>query len=83
MAKSKKSIEGTAIVGLIINLFIPGLGTIVSGRYDIGIAQLVLALVGVFLLPTVMGTAIGILILIGVWVWALVSGIKILKETKK
>ena len=71
-----------AIVGLILNIIIlPGLGTIIGAienkpYMNQGIIQLVLFLVGIRLAILL----IGIPLMIAMWIWALVSGIKMVKE---
>ena len=70
--------ETKNIAGLIINLVIPGLGTIIWGDSKRGITQLVLFLVGSALCMVF----IGIPIVFAVWIWALVDGIKILTKSK-
>ena len=71
-----------AIVGLILNIIIlPGLGTIIGAienkpYMNQGIIQLVLFLVGIPLAILL----IGIPLMIAMWIWALVSGIKMVKE---
>ena len=79
MAKPKKLSKKIAIAGLIANLFLPGVGTIILGKYDIGTIQLVLALLSIFLSII----SIGIPFFIAVWIWALITGIKALKKAKK
>ncbi|MEM2956281.1 MAG: hypothetical protein QW041_01770 [Candidatus Pacearchaeota archaeon] len=80
--KRKDDEKTTIIIGLIVNLFLPGLGTIIFGKYDIGIIQLVLSLVGFFISITTIGVIIGIPLIIGMWIWALVTGIIVLKKNK-
>lgn len=63
--------ETKNIVGLLVNLALPGLGTIIWGDSKTGIPQLVLFLVGSLL--AVIG---GALLMAGAWVWALVLGIQ-------
>ena len=81
--KKEKTSETIALAGLIVNLFLPGLGTIILGKYDIGTIQLILALIGCFLAMTFIGTIIGIPLYLGMWIWALVTGIKELKKARK
>lgn len=71
--------ETKNIVGLLINLVIPGIGTIIWGDTNKGIIQLVLFLVGVFLSCII----IGIPLAFGAWVWALVKGIQRLSKQKE
>ena len=79
MAKPKKLSRNIATAGLIANIFLPGLGTIILGKYDMGTIQLVLALLSIFL--SIM--AVGIPFFIAVWIWALITGIKALRTAKK
>ena len=83
--------EGKAIAGLIVNLFFPGLGSLIGGRTKTGIWQLVLLVLswvlvfgGVFLLllDSVLALLIilGWVVSIGNWIWALVTGIQMVKE---
>lgn len=67
-----------AILALILNIIVlPGLGTLVAGNTNIGLIQLILFLVGIplsFIL-------IGIPLMIGMWVWALITGIDLLNKS--
>ena len=75
-----KTPKGIVILGLIGNIIFPGVGTIILGKYDIGIIQLVLSLVGLFFLINSVGIMIGIPFLLAIWIWALVVSIKALKN---
>ena len=79
MAKKKKTSETIAIVALIFNLVAPGLGTIIAGRNNPGVIQLVLFLIGIPLSILL----IGVPLVIATWIWALVSSIKIVQESGK
>lgn len=81
MAKPKKLSRNTATAGIMANIFLPGIGTIVIGKYDMGAIQLVLALLSLSLFLSI--TAVGIPFFIAVWIWALVTGIKALRTAKK
>ena len=82
--KTEKTSRGIAVISLIANLFIPGLGTMILSKYDIGTVQIILALIGAFLLPAGTGaTIIGMPLFLAMWIWALITGIKALKEIKK
>ena len=83
--------EGKAIAGLIVNLFFPGIGSLIGGRTKTGIWQLVLLVLswvliigGVFL--SLLGSVLSLLVIlgwvvsVGNWIWALVTGIQMLKE---
>jgi len=63
--------ETKNIVGLLVNLVLPGLGTIIWGESKTGTIQIVAFFVGGLL-----SAAGGALIVAGVWIWALVLGIQ-------
>ncbi|MEM3405465.1 MAG: hypothetical protein QW117_00615 [Candidatus Pacearchaeota archaeon] len=79
MAKKEKISRDIAIVSLLINILIlPGLGSLIGGKTDEGIIQLILFLIGIplsFIL-------IGIPLIISMWIWALITGIKLIQEAK-
>lgn len=61
------------VLGVIVNIFFPGIGTMIVGRIGTGIVQLLLYMFGVVLTITAVGAIIGIPIMFIVWVWAIVS----------
>lgn len=69
--------KNLAIAALIINIILPGLGTIIGKDTKKGLAQLILALVGL-VLKVALGWVGGIICLIA-WIWALVTSIKMLQ----
>ncbi len=71
--------DGTAVTALVLNLIIPGVGSLVAGRTSQGVVQLVMWVVS-FPLCLVL---IGFPMLLATWIWALVSGIQILEESKR
>ncbi|MBI1970655.1 hypothetical protein HYS47_02835 [Candidatus Woesearchaeota archaeon] len=78
--KSQEPIsQGLAIVALLLNILVlPGLGSIIGGRTKDGVIQLVLFIVGIplsFIL-------IGLPLMFAMWVWAIVTGVQIVKEAK-
>lgn len=78
-AKPKKVSQGLAIAALILNiLVIPGLGTIIGGRTKTGVIQLVVTLVSIPL----MFILIGFPIAIAMWMWAIVTGVQLIKESQ-
>lgn len=68
---------GLAIVALVLNILVPGLGTIISGKIKEGVWQIVLLCIGLILLVVV----VGYFIIIAVWLWAIISGIKFIKNS--
>ena len=78
-SEEKATKKTLAIVGLILNVIIwPGLGTIIGGDVGKGIGQMVLFLISIPLIFIL----IGIPLLIGVWIWALVSSINQIKRSE-
>ena len=71
--------EGTAVTALVLNIVLPGVGSLVAGRTSQGVTQLVLWVVSFPL----MFVLIGFPMLLAIWVWSLVSGIQILEESKR
>ena len=65
-----------AMAGLLLNLVVPGLGSIVAGKTIEGVLQLVLILIG---LPLCF-ILIGIPICIATWGWALSTGLRAMHE---
>lgn len=91
---AKKTSQTIAIIALLLNiLVIPGLGTIIAGKVMTGILQLVFFIVGLLL---VVGGAIFAVLLIGIpfliaglilmftmWVWSIVSGVRLITAAEK
>ena len=71
--------EGTAVAALVLNVVIPGTGSLIAGRVAIGVVQLILWIVGVPLSFVL----IGIPMAMAAWIWSLVTGIQILDESKR
>ena len=61
------------VLGIIVNVFLPGVGTLIVGKIAEGIAQIILYVVGLFLTISVFGSLFGIPLCIAVWIWAIVS----------
>jgi TM2 domain-containing membrane protein YozV len=57
-------------MGVLLSVFIPGLGSMVNGKVGMGVTILTLNLLGWFLAFAL----IGIPIAIGTWIWGLVDG---------
>lgn len=56
-------------VSVLLSVFIPGLGSIVNGNTGVGVAILVLNIIGLMLSLVL----IGIPLVIGTWIWGLVD----------
>ncbi len=90
--KSKPSMA-IAIVALLINVFIPGLGTIIGGKLKNGLFQLLLLWLGGIMLAFVgfalaaaspiaglVITMLGSLMVLTGWVWAIISGVFLIRN---
>lgn len=75
---SKKPTQSLGIIVLILNVFLPGIGTIAAGRVSEGLMQFILYVIGAFLSFFV----IGIPIVIIVWIWALVTSIEVIRASQ-
>ena len=61
------------VLALVLNFFLPGVGSIVVGRNGAGVAQLLMFIVGLLLIATVFLTWFGILLILAAWVWGLIT----------
>jgi TM2 domain-containing membrane protein YozV len=71
--------DGTAIAAMVLNVFIPGSGSLVAGKVAIGVVQLILWVIGIPLSFVL----IGVPMVLAAWIWSLVTGIQILEESKR
>ncbi len=71
---------GLAIAGLLINVILPGLGSIIAGRTKTGLWQLLLMVLGIVFTLTVIGAIIGIPLIVVAWVWGIITGVQVVKE---
>ena len=60
-------------LGIIVNIFFPGIGTLIVGKIGQGVAQILLYLLGVMFCFSFFGLIIGVPLCIAVWIWALAS----------
>jgi TM2 domain-containing membrane protein YozV len=60
-------------LGVIVNLFFPGIGTIIVGKIITGVIQFLLYAGAVALVATGIGALVGVPLAIVVWIWAVVS----------
>lgn len=71
--------EGMAIAALLLNVIVwPGLGSLVAGVQK-GWAQGFLFLGGGVLTLTIVGAIIGIPMMIGAWIWGVVTGVHLIQ----
>jgi TM2 domain-containing membrane protein YozV len=60
-------------LGVIVNIFFPGIGTIIVGKIFSGVVQFLLYAAAVTLSATGIGALFGVPLAIVVWIWAIVS----------
>jgi hypothetical protein len=65
--------DSLKIIALVINIFFPGVGTLLVGKIGTGIIQILLSMLAHALIWTAIGALIGIPLAVIVWIWALVS----------
>ncbi len=78
MAKRPEVSEATALVGLLLNLPFPGVGSLVVGRTREGFLQMIMATLALPLCVVLVGFPM----LFGVWIWALMTSIRVLNDAK-
>jgi TM2 domain-containing membrane protein YozV len=61
------------VLSIFLNVFFPGVGSIVLGKVGQGISQIVLYAIGLILSFTVVGAIVGIPLCIAVWIWGIVT----------
>ena len=71
------------IVALVVNLFLPGVGTILGGKGGLGAGQLVMFILGIpmlfFFFP--LGLIAGLAMIIGSWVWGVITGVQMMSAS--
>ena len=83
LALTRSAPESTALAGLLVNvLFLPGLGSLIGGKTNAGIFQLLMFLLGIPLCLSIIGLVVGGPMVMGAWIWGLVSGVNMLSEAK-
>jgi|SRR3989344_624441 len=75
--RGQKVSRGLAVAALVLNLILPGLGSLVGKETKTGIWQLVLFLLGIPLIILV----IGIPMIIAAYIWGIVTGIQLIQKS--
>lgn len=60
-------------LAIILNIFFPGVGSLVIGKVGQGISQIILYILGIIFSITVVGVIIGVPLCIGAWIWGLIT----------
>lgn len=71
--------SGRGINGLVLNLIVPGLGAIYCGKGKLG-AQM-LALAGGGVVVCFLSLVVGLLMIVGAYVWSALVGFQLMSET--
>jgi hypothetical protein len=61
------------VIGIIVNIFFPGVGTLIVGKISTGVIQIILSIIAGILIFTGFLSIIGMPMLIIVWIWSLVT----------
>ena len=64
------------IVATIVNIFLPGFGTLIVKKFVQGILQILLSIFAAFLMATGIGGIIGFPLYLIVWIWAIISSVQ-------
>ena len=59
-------------LAIVLNVFFPGVGSLVLGKVAQGILQIVLYFIGILLTVTAIGAIIGLPLMLGIWIWGIV-----------
>jgi TM2 domain-containing membrane protein YozV len=65
--------DAVRILGIVVSLFFPGVGTIIVGKIVSGVVQFLLYALAWALIATGVGALVGFPIAVVVWIWAIVS----------
>ena len=64
------------ILAIIVNIFLPGFGTLIVKKFVQGILQILLSIFAAFLIATGIGGIIGFPLYLIVWIWAIISSVQ-------
>ena len=70
-----------AIVALILNIFLPGLGSLIAGRIKEGIWQLVVLVIGL-LVYQALNYLLGLIVIVVALIWAIFTAISVIKQSQ-
>lgn len=66
-------VSGVKTAAIILNFFLPGVGSLVIGKVGQGITQLILYCLGVLFTFTLIGAFVGIPMMLAAWIWGMVT----------
>ena len=75
--------RGMSVNGLVLNVIVPGLGSVICGRM-IGLAMMALVLLGLIMFFMPLGffgrILLGALPIIAAWIWSIIAGVQLLNQ---
>lgn len=71
--------DGRAVTAMVLNVVLPGTGSLIAGRITVGVVQLAMWVVALPLCFVLIGFPLAL----ASWIWSLVTGIQILEESKR
>lgn len=77
----KRPSMGLAITALIINIFVPGLGSLIGGKIRTGTKQLIMWAIGWILIALALWI-IGAPLAIAALIWGIVTGAQLIQEAR-
>ena len=77
-----KNAFANSVIGLIINLQVfPGIGSLIGKKKIDGLFQILITIVGGLLMLDRSLVAFGVILIMIAWLWALFTGVKMVRET--
>jgi TM2 domain-containing membrane protein YozV len=61
------------IIAVLVNFFIPGIGSFMVGKGGAGVAQLLIFIIGLFMVVTVILSGFGVIFMAIAWIWGLIT----------
>jgi len=80
---SRPPAKGKNVNGLVLNVILPGLGSLVCGQKSgaLMLGLLILGILMFFIMPWWGSKLLGILPIVAAWIWSIVAGVGLLSET--
>ena len=78
VSSSRKVGLGLAIFALIVNVLLPGVGSLIAGKTKTGLYQLIMFIVSIPL----MIFFVGFIIFFAVWIWGIVTGARLVNDAR-
>jgi TM2 domain-containing membrane protein YozV len=71
-AGSAGGVLSVKTAAIVLNFFLPGVGSLVIGKVGQGVTQLILYWLGVLFTFTLIGAFVGIPLMLAAWIWGMV-----------